>query len=150
MNLKNEIKLEALRAVTLREVHKSISAMMDEVKLEFRKQIVQMQEFSKSSNYSVMNNPSEDYLKINASVQYTKISEDALGLTDSSKHKIIRRERIFVTRESLLTNMLQIDHFRTVRNLFYIIYFIIVANALHYEYFGEGRYDQSHNNNLSI
>lgn len=142
MNSKTNFKLESLRKTTLHQVDKSISAMMDEIRREFCNQSVQTQELSKSlqsSKASLMFSPTVDYFKTNSNTDNSKNSESTGTLPVSLKQNRSRRERSFVARESLLTTLLQIDHIRTVRHLFFIVYFIIVVNGILYEYFEEGR-----------
>lgn len=47
-------------------------------------------------------------------------------------------DKVFVTRESYLTALLQVEHMRTIYHIFYIILVMFLLNNICYDYFVEG------------
>lgn len=47
-------------------------------------------------------------------------------------------DKVFVTRESYLTALLQVEHMRTIYHIFYIILVMFLLNNICYDYFFEG------------
>lgn len=58
-----------------------------------------------------------------------------------SKKKLLRSfpEKVFRTRESYLTALLEVDHMKTIYHIFYIIFMIFCLNNITYDYLVNGR-----------
>lgn len=48
-------------------------------------------------------------------------------------------DKVFITRESFLTALLEVDHMKTIYHIFYIIFIVFLLNNISYEYLVKGR-----------
>ncbi|XP_046811239.1 sterol O-acyltransferase 1-like [Lucilia cuprina] len=84
----------------------------------------------------------EDDVKVmDTTTNATDTDSSSSGNKKRSKSKKYNAlpEKIFVTRESFLTALLEVDHMKTIYHIFYIIFLVFLLNNITYEYLVKGR-----------
>lgn len=145
-------RLEDFREDILKNMEHRMSSMIDEVLQELRQHHLQRSEFKNFAQTERANvteftwdNRSRNITKspkTHGSTDDTNTSNTSISNTAATKLKEHRRtlpEKIFMTRESYLTALLEVEHMRTIYHIFFMILIVLLINCICYDYFVEGR-----------
>ncbi|XP_055921176.1 sterol O-acyltransferase 1 [Eupeodes corollae] len=129
-------KLETVQNSILKDVDQKLTNVIEEILQDFRQKELQAHEFNnfvkRSNNNSTWSNrlPQEEQPQ-------TENMENKNNTLLKPKRPL--PDKVFVVRESYLTALLEVDHMKSIYNIFFIILTVFLLNSVCYDYFVLGR-----------
>ncbi|XP_037944906.1 sterol O-acyltransferase 1-like [Teleopsis dalmanni] len=145
-------KLEQFQDNIVKDIEKRISSIRDEIMQQIRQRDLQINEFKhfaqspieRRQHSTTWSNRTlkESDRHVTDSTLDRNVVDSAQSKRDCSTKNTTKRmlpDKIFVTRESYLTALLEVDHMKAIYHIFYIILFVFFMNSICHDYFVEGR-----------
>lgn len=130
-------KLQTFQAKIMEDVEKKMDVMLEELVQEIRQYEMQTNEFKNfRQHHELWSNRLTTQMEVFDSTTKTVISE-VKSTPEKTKKKL--PDKVFVPRESYLTCLLEVDHMKSIYNLFMAILVLLLLNLSANDYFKEGR-----------
>lgn len=130
-------KLQAFQAKIMQDVEQKMDVMLEELVQEIRQYEMQSNEFKNfRQHHELWSNRLTTQMEVVDSATKTVTSEEK-SITEKFKKKL--PDKVFVPRESYLTCLLEVDHMKSIYNLFLAIMLLLLLNLSANDYFKEGR-----------
>ncbi|KAM7344133.1 sterol O-acyltransferase 1-like [Cochliomyia hominivorax] len=140
--------LDTFQATVLRDVQKRISNIIEEIMQKLHQHEIQTKEFGYNATTPQILQQHQSNWKIcmgtKTNLHNTSIKTDVMKnekdiMTRKSSKKLIPLpDKLFVMRESLLTDLLKVNHIRTIYHIFLIVFLSYLLNNIIYEYLVKG------------
>ncbi|KAH8369348.1 hypothetical protein KR009_008834 [Drosophila setifemur] len=145
-------KLQKFQSKMLNDFDQRLSCMVEDVLQDLRQRELRSHEFpnfERSDPKSTWHNrvssqsPADVSDSANGHANGLNSTPTAQNASEKPSQKKRRQlpEKVFVSRESYLTALLQVEHMRTIYHIFYIILVMSLLNVIFYDYFVDGRID---------
>ncbi|XP_067628806.1 sterol O-acyltransferase 1 isoform X2 [Eurosta solidaginis] len=146
-------RLQILQTVLLKDFKKRINEEIESVMQELRQNELRLNEFkafAKTQNTNTWSNRISltekwepwitDGVTSNSKEVHTASTTGSSSDSKQSKnHPRPLPDKVFVTRESYLTALLEVNHMRSIYNIFLIVFLCFFLNTVIYDYLTEGR-----------
>ncbi|XP_055840241.1 sterol O-acyltransferase 1-like isoform X2 [Episyrphus balteatus] len=129
-------KLEIVQASIIKDVDRKLTTMIEEVLQDLRLKDLQDQEFN---NFAKRKNNNLTWSNRLPKKQQSQTENAEIKDSSPAKQKRTLPDKVFVVRESYLTALLEVDHMKSIYNIFFIILTVFLLNSVCYDYFVLGK-----------
>lgn len=125
-------KLENVQAIIINDVNRNLTTMVEEVLQNIRQKNLQTQEF-----HNFVKRSNNNLIWSNRLPQETRENSENVSVRNDTELKERKPlpNKVFVVRESYLTALLEVDHMKSIYNIFFIILTVFLLNSVCHDFF---------------
>lgn len=129
-------KLESVQNSIIKDVDRKLTTMIEEVLQDLRQKELQAHEFN---NFVQRSNNNLTWSNRLPQETRPQNEQEVVNHTTTVKRKRALPDKVFIARESYLTALLEVEHMKSIYNIFFIILTVFLLNSVCYDYFVLGR-----------